>query len=69
MQLNIQTLFSRVVVSIAVTAAVSAGSTLIKTADAVAVLKSQRVDDAQRLERIERKLDHLVEKADEPSHR
>jgi hypothetical protein len=69
MNIDCPRLVLRIAVSLAVSALLGTGSMVLKTADAVSVLQSQRVDDTQRLSRIESKVDQLLEKSNESSHR
>lgn len=69
MKIDIAPMLRGVAISVAAAAVLAASSTVIKTAGAVSVLQAERLDDGQRLARIESKIDHLLEKADEPSKR
>ncbi len=68
MTLNLNSLFAKVATTVVATAALAGATTLIKTASAVSVLQAERVDDGQRLERIEKKIDQLLDRRHEPNY-
>lgn len=54
--------FQKIAAGVAAAAILGGGTTVLKTATEVAVLEARVNSESQRLERIERKLDRLLER-------